>query len=547
MTAADAVPLLEVDGLDVWFRQGSRTLPIVHDVSFQMARGETVAIVGPSGSGKSVTARALLGLADGLGGRSEQRARALSLGGTDLRTLDERGWRQVRGSRIGLVLQDALVSLDPLKRVGHEVGEVLRTHGIGGSSQRWARVIESLRAVGLPDPEVRARQFPHELSGGMRQRALIASAVAGQPELLIADEPTTALDVTVQAQVIEVLRELRDAGASILLISHDLAVVAQLADRVLVMDGGRIVEQGAIGEVLADPQHATTKALLRAAEHAARHKGTAGGAPAGGAGAGKKSVLEGHGLRKVYALPGGEQLVAVADASVALWPGRITGVVGESGSGKSTLASMMLALTAPTAGSVSYRGGPFSALPERRRRALRAEIQVIPQDPFGSFDPRARVGAIVEEPLLLHTQLDRRTRRQRVIDQLGEVGLGPELLDRRPHQLSGGQRQRVAIARALITEPAVLVCDEPLSALDVMIQQQVLALLDDLVRRRELATLFISHDLGIVHQICDYVLVMKDGEVVEQGDINQVYDSPQDPYSQRLLAAVPTIRTTPPR
>ncbi|WP_116948479.1 dipeptide ABC transporter ATP-binding protein [Jiangella endophytica] len=530
-TGAAQAPLLRVRGLSVRFPGADA--PAADDVGFELRAGRVVAIVGQSGSGKSVTARALVGL---VGGGAAVGAEELTLDGADLRSLSERGWRRIRGRRIGFVLQDALQALDPLKRVGSEVGEVLREHRLAGRSERVVRARELLADVGVPDPELRARQYPHELSGGLRQRALIASSIAAGPGVLIADEPTTALDVTVQAQVLGVLRQLRDAGTGILLISHDLAVVSQLADEVLVMHGGRVVEHGPVDEVLRAPRHQHTRDLL-----AAVTRGPAVADPASDE-APRVPVLTGRGLRKTYRLPGGGELVAVRSADLDLPEGLVTGVVGESGSGKSTLAALLLGLTPPTAGVVEYDGQPFSQLTEARRRPLRREIGLVPQDPYGSFDPRSRVGGIVEEPLILHTPLRRAERHDRVVELLAEVGLGPELLQRTPAQLSGGQRQRVAIARALITSPRVLVCDEPLSALDATVQAQILDLLGEMSRKRRLTMLFISHDLGVVRRICDRVVVMKDGDIVEEGAADALFADPRHPYTRDLLAAVPVLR-----
>ena len=540
MTAGTAgAPLLRVRDLAVRFpgRDGA-PVQAADGVSLDLAAGRVVAIVGQSGSGKSVTARALVGL---VGGNATVRASELSLDGTDLRSLSERGWRRVRGRRIGFVLQDALQSLDPLKRVGSEVGEVLREHRLAARAERAARVEALLAEVGVPDPAVRARQFPHELSGGLRQRALIASAIAAGPSVLIADEPTTALDVTVQAQVLDVLRQLRDAGTGILLISHDLAVVSQLADEVLVMHGGRVVEHGERAAVLSAPQHQHTRDLLAAVPSRPPSTPSAPGTTPDEAE--RTAVVVARGLRKTYRLPDGSELVAVRSADLDLPEGLVTGVVGESGSGKSTLAAMLLGLTPPTEGTVEYDGRPFSQLTEARRRPLRREIGLVPQDPFGSFDPRSRVGGIVEEPLILHASLNRTERRDRVLEQLAEVGLGPELLRRTPFELSGGQRQRVAIARALITSPRVLVCDEPLSALDATVQAQILDLLGEMSRRRRLTMLFISHDLGVVRRVSDRVVVMKDGDIVESGPADALFADPRHPYTRDLLAAVPALRT----
>ncbi|GIG88441.1 dipeptide ABC transporter ATP-binding protein [Plantactinospora endophytica] len=540
-------PVLAVEDLHVTFRTGRREVPAVRGISFEVGPGECLAIVGESGSGKSVTARTLVGLA---GPGAEVRAERLDLAGADVRRYRDRDWRRVRGRLAGLVLQDALVSLDPLRTVGAEIGEVLRTHGMVRAGERAGRTEYLLEQVHVPEPALRARQYPHQLSGGLRQRALIASAIAGEPGLLIADEPTTALDVTVQAQILRLLAERRAAGTSLLLISHDLAVVAQLADRVLVMRDGEIVERGRTDRLLRAPEHPYTRGLL-AAVPSARSRGRrlatevrdrTGGSPALRAElpartvAPTGTVLEATGLHKRY---GSREVVR--DVSLRIARGETVGLVGESGSGKTTVAQLLFGLLDPDAGTVRFADRPWSRVPERARRPLRRRLQLISQDPLGSFDPRYGVGRIVGEAL--DPAVDRADRRDRVVALLDRVGLGADLLDRHPRQLSGGQRQRVAIARALAPRPDLIVCDEPVSALDVSVQAQVLDLLADIRAADGTALLFISHDLGVVHHLSDRVLVMHDGAVVEQGPVGDVFSYPRHPHTRALLDALPTLVT----
>ncbi|WP_341977995.1 ABC transporter ATP-binding protein [Microbacterium sp. LWO13-1.2] len=545
---AQGTPLLSVRDLTVTFHGGRVPVRAVRGVSFDIRAGESVAIVGESGSGKSVTARALLGVA---GAGAAVNAERLSWADADLRRFTERQWRGIRGRRIGLVLQDALSSLDPLRRIGAEVAEPLAVHRLLTRGQHRFRVRELLTSVGIPRPDVRARQYPHELSGGLRQRALIASALAGAPELIVADEPTTALDVTVQAQILDLLADLRSRGTALLVISHDLAVVAQIADRVLVMRDGVVVEEGPTRRVLTAPRHEYTRQLLDAVpgsgsrgrrlsddrERVGQDDATpavVGSAPV---------VVRADRLRKTYRAPGGEDTVALEEVSFALHRSEIVGIVGESGSGKSTAARVVLGLAEPDSGSVEFLGEAWSGIPEQKRRMRRPRIQHISQDPLGSFDPRQRVGAIIAEALA-RVGVPRAERPDEVGRLLESVGLTADVTGRRPSSLSGGQRQRVAIARALATRPEVIVCDEAVSALDVSVQAQVLDLLVELRDRTGVALLFISHDLGVIHHIADRVLVMKDGRVVEQGDVHEVFTAPRHPYTQQLLASLPTL---PPR
>ena len=537
-------PLLAVDNLRVSFGGDE----VVSGVSFAAYRGRCLAIVGESGSGKSVTARTLVGLT---GSGAHVRADRIELDGLDLATRSERAWRAIRGRDIGFVLQDALVSLDQLRRVGDEVSEPLRVHGRGTRASQVRKAVELLGSVGVPEPEVKARQRPYELSGGLRQRALIASAIALDPMLLVADEPTTALDVTVQAQVLDLLAEAKARGTSIIMISHDLSVVARLADEVAVMRNGQIVEHGPVHQVLHHPRHAYTQALLDAipSEHT---RGTRLVRPAEGRDVPQRTrtpidrgrpVLEARHLTKVYRGPDKVDRTVVDDVSFELFGGETVGIVGESGSGKTTTAGIALSLIAPTSGEVLLHGEAWSALPPRRRRPLRKRIGVIYQDALSSFDPRWPVGRIIVDALAMGSRppSSRSAARDRAVRLLEQVGLGAQHLEAGPLRLSGGQRQRVAIARALAPEPEVIICDEPVSALDVSIQAQVLDLLTGLQDELGVSYLFISHDLGVIHHMSDRILVMKDGRVVESGDADEVFARPRHPYTGRLLTALPRL------
>jgi peptide/nickel transport system ATP-binding protein len=543
--------LLTVEGLEVGFGSAAADDRVVHGISFTVDRGEAVAIVGESGSGKSVTARSLVGLA---GAGAHVHAARLELDGADLLGYRERQWRTVRGRRVGLVLQDALVSFDPVRTVGAELDDVLVRHAPAPRPRRRERAAELLREAGISDPGVRLDQLPHELSGGLRQRALIASALAGDPDLIVADEPTTALDVTVQAQVLGLLRRLVDGGRSLLLISHDLAAVAGVADRILVMKDGVIVEQGPARQVLGDPQHPYTRALLAAVPSgASRGRRLAGGERsqyASRLGRAWRSehapevVVEAQGLVRTFAGRDGSVRRAVDDVSFELRRGETLGVVGESGSGKSTIARLLLGLDRPDAGRVAVDGRAWAELGRGERRALRRRVQAISQDALGTFDPRHDVGRILAEALRAAADGERPTAREvraRSVELLELVGLGEQHLARHPLRLSGGQRQRVAIARALAPRPDVLVCDEPVSALDVSVQAQVLDLLADVREATGVASVFISHDLGVVHHQADRVLVLKDGRVVESGDADTVFHQPQHAYTRELLAAMPRV------
>ena len=534
---------LIVEGLSVEFAGQS----VVRNLSFTLPPGKTLALVGESGSGKSVTARSLIGLA---GEGAQVRARRLQYGDLDLLALSDRQWRRVRGKDIGFVLQDALVSLDPLRPVGKEILEVLQTHGWGDRASRAGRVLQLLERVGVPEPALRARQRSGELSGGLRQRALIASALALDPGLVIADEPTTALDATVQAQILGVLQEIKAQGSSLLIISHDLAVVAQLADEVLVLQHGEVVEQGSMHQVLTAPRHPYTRSLLDAvpAEHARGTRLSPGERTATIARTpclDQPVLLHARGLGKRYVGPDQQVRQVVDGVDFELRAGQTLGIVGESGSGKTTVARMALGLLETDDGQVRFLDQPWNGsadarVAESQRRALRRDISVIYQDPLSSFDPRWNVGQILADALDVAgvVTAEQAPHIRRLLQQ---VRLPAELAARRPLQLSGGQRQRVAIARAIASNPKVIVCDEPVSALDVSVQAQVLDLLADLQAELGLAYLFISHDLGVIRHVSDEVLVMRHCQVVEHAPVEQLFESPQHPYTQRLLGAVPRL------
>lgn len=544
-------PLLQVMDLNVSFAGKN----VVHDVSFTVHAGECLALVGESGSGKSVTARALIGLA---GPGSLVHAKTLDIGGRDARNLSQRSWRAIRGKQVGLILQDALTSLDPLRTVGKEIDDALRLHSTVSGAQRASHVIELLTAVGLDDPIRRASQRSGELSGGMRQRALIASAIALDPALIIADEPTTALDATIAASVLRLLGDLRPEGSGMLLISHDLAAVARVADSIAVMQAGKIVERGSREQIFENPQHPYTRALLAAAPedkprfsrlsppsdgpttplvqpraHAASQIET---------GAESQPLLSARGLSKSFPLANSVSFSAVRNVDFELFAGRTLGVVGESGSGKTSTARMVLGLLSPDSGSVKLFGEQWSGVPESRRRALRSSLGAIYQDPLSSFDPRLSTASLLADAISSGATRNPRCHAVRIQELLEMVGLEPEVAPRNPATLSGGQRQRVAIARALAPNPQVLICDEPVSALDVSIQAQVLDLLDDLQQRLGLSYLLISHDLGVIRHMSDSVLVMRAGEVVESGATESVFTNPKHEYTRALVAAAPDSR-----
>lgn len=536
-------PLLEVQDLSVGFGSRNHPTSVVRNVSFRIDRGQCLALVGESGSGKSVTARSLVGLT-GIG--STVQAERLAFDGTDTQGWSDAKWRSTRGDRIGFVLQDALSSLDVLRTVGAEIGEPLKLHTEMSRKARTEKVLELLTRVGVPEPELRYGQFPHQLSGGLRQRALIASAIAAEPEFLIADEPTTALDASIASQILRLLETLKGSSTGMLVVSHDLSVVARIADRIAVMQHGEIVEEGSTDAVLFDPQHAYTKSLIAAvpSPSSRRHRLSAAASdvvvhPRVSRAELTAPLVVVENISKSFVGPDRVRRTVVDDVSFSVARGSTLGIVGESGSGKTTTARILANLETPDAGSVCIDGGTWSAATPAERTRLRRQVQVVYQDPLSSFDPRFTVARIIGEAVSASGRTSRATRAARVTELLGLVRLGPEHADRRPIELSGGQRQRVAIARALAAKPALLVLDEPVSALDVSVQAQVLDLLADLQDELDLTYVFISHDLGVIFHISDEVLVMKDGRVVEAGAVNDVFTRPAHEYTRALLDALP--------
>jgi peptide/nickel transport system ATP-binding protein len=548
--------LLRVEGLSVGYRSRRDTVNAVRDVSFTVAPGETVALVGGSGSGKSTTAHSIVRLLPPSavigGGR-------IKLGGDELTTLRPRALRLVRGRRIGLIPQDPAVSLNPVMRIGRQVAEVLLLHGLADRRNAPVLAVEALAAAGLDQPTARARQYPHELSGGMRQRVLIAIALVARPSLVIADEATSALDVTVQRQVLDHLETLtRELGTSVLMITHDLGVAADRADRILVMDQGSIVETGTPDQVLRSPAHPYTKSLIQAAPSlaAANPRPAAvqvsSGAVETGAAAGRPAtaVLEAEHLVRDFQVPGAAggktTFRAVDDVSLSVAHGETLGLVGESGSGKTTVARILLRLVAPGSGRVLIDGQDVTVARGESLRKLRQEIQYVFQNPYTSLNPKMTVGDIVAEPLRSFGVGGRAEQRQRAVSWLDRVGLPASAAARRPAELSGGQRQRVAIARALVIDPRLVVLDEPVSALDVLIQAQILSLLASLQQESGVSYLFISHDLAVIRRIAHRVSVMSHGQVVEEGLVDQVLDRPRHEYTRQLVEAIPGSKTRTP-
>ncbi|MDX5361670.1 MAG: ABC transporter ATP-binding protein [Alphaproteobacteria bacterium] len=523
--------LLSVEDLGVAFRGEHGEVTAVEGASFDVRAGETVALVGESGSGKSVTALSVLGL---LPKSARHPAGSIVFKGEQLLGAGDATLRRVRGNEISIVFQEPMTSLNPLHTIEKQIGEILAVHkGLEGPAAR-ARILELLDQVGIKDPETRLASYPHQLSGGQRQRVMIAMALANEPDLLIADEPTTALDVTVQAQILELLKRLQaEQGLAILLITHDLGIVRKMAQRVNVMQGGRIVEQGETARVFDAPEHPYTRHLLAAEPKGMPHAG-ADDAPV---------VIAGEDVKVWFPIRRGllrrtvGHIKAVDGIDISVRAGRTVGVVGESGSGKTTLGLALLRLL-PSQGPISYLGKRIDGFSLADLRRLRAEMQIVFQDPYGALSPRMTVGDIVAEGLDVHyAKLKGEERRQRIADALTEVGLEAHMADRYPHEFSGGQRQRIAIARAMILKPKLVVLDEPTSALDMSVQAQIVDLLRDLQRRHDLAYVFISHDLKVVRALADHVIVMKDGKVVESGPADAVFDEPQTGYTKALMAA----------
>jgi peptide/nickel transport system ATP-binding protein len=510
--------LVDVTGLRVDFG----ALRAVDGLSFRLEEGAALALVGESGSGKSTVAAALLGLHRGTGARVEGE---VEVAGTDVQRASEEELRRLRGGQAAMVFQDPLSSLDPYYAIGDQIAEVYRVHTRASRRAARARAVEVLDRVGIPDAARRSRSRPHEFSGGMRQRALIAMALACEPRLLIADEPTTALDVTVQAQVLDLLHTLRaETGMGLLLVTHDVGVAAESVDEVLVMRHGRAVEHGPVAAVLGAPAQPYTRDLLAAVPRL--------DAPRKASSAPEEVVLEAAGLEREFGR-GKRKVTAVDDVSLTLRRGETLGIVGESGSGKTTLGRMLVGLLEPTAGSLSFEG--------RAHPGVNPAVQMVFQDPVSSLNPRRSVGEAVADPLRARGERQEKRIRERVGELLERVGLEAAHYDRYPHEFSGGQRQRVGIARALAAEPRVIVCDEPVSALDVTTQAHVVALLGELQRELGLALVFVAHDLAVVRQVSDRVVVMRRGRIVEEGPVEEVYESPRDPYTRQLLTAVPAL------
>jgi len=521
--------VLDVKDLSVTFLQEGREVRAVRGVSFHVDKGETVALVGESGSGKSVSALSTVGLLPD----SAQVGGSVTFKGQELIAASDKTLREVRGNDISFIFQEPMTSLNPLHTIEQQITESLALHqGLGGARAR-ARVLELLEKVGIRDAESRMSAYPHQLSGGQRQRVMIAMALANGPELLVADEPTTALDVTIQAQILELLVKLKqDEGMSLLFITHDLNIVRRFADRVCVMQGGEIVEQGPTAEIFDAPQHPYTQKLL-----AAESTGQPDPVPAGA-----QEILRTDALRIWFPIQRGflrrtvGHVKAVNDASLTLRAGETLGIVGESGSGKTTLALAILRLIS-SEGPIWFDGADIQGRKSRDLRSLRRHLQIVFQDPFGSLSPRMTVEQIIAEGLGVHGVPVGKTQRELVAEIMAEVGLDPTTMERYPHEFSGGQRQRIAIARAMILRPKLVVLDEPTSALDMTVQVQIVDLLRSLQRRHGLAYLFISHDLRVVRALSHKVIVMKQGDVVEAGDSDQVFQAPKSEYTRQLLAA----------
>lgn len=531
-------PALDVSGLTISYRDRNGTRTAVHGIDFSVAPGEVVALVGESGSGKSSTAQAIIGLLPENG--------RLESGSIRLNQQDIAGWPQkrldgIRGSVVSLVPQDPGNSLNPVKTIGRQVAEILIIHGKASGAVADARAVELLERVGLTQPALRATQYPHELSGGMKQRVLIAIAIALKPSLIIADEPTSALDVTVQKHILDLIDELRrEYGTAVLLVTHDLGVAADRSDRLIVLKQGRIQEQGRTADILANPQSAYTRQLLADAPSLnVRPRRVAATAEAAGKETSNDIIIV-EGLVQDFGLGGKEKgLRALDDVSFRVRRGTTHALVGESGSGKTTTIRTVAAFQKPTSGKVIVDGLDLSSPPRETLRLLRKKIQLVYQNPFGSLDPRQTIAGIVEEPLLNFEPVPRVKRAEIVAGTIEKVGLPLDVLQRRPHALSGGQRQRVAIARALVLNPQILILDEAVSALDVTVQAQILALLDTLQRDLGLTYLFVSHDLAVVRQISDTVSVLNGGKIVESGAVEDVFERPQSPYTRELIDAIP--------
>ncbi|RVJ04922.1 ABC transporter ATP-binding protein [Sinorhizobium medicae] len=552
MTKPDT--LLSVRNLSIDFHLRTHVLHAVRNVSFDLKRGQTMALVGESGSGKSVTARALMRIIDKPG---RMMGGQILLDGpngpVDVARFKE-GSREVlaiRGGRIGLIFQEPMSSLSPVHTIGSQIVEAVRLHRRVSKSEARARCVELLRQVEIPQPELMADRYTFEFSGGMRQRAMIAMALACDPQVLIADEPTTALDVTTQAEILDLIKRLQDArGMAMLLITHDMGIVAEVADDVAVMRFGKIVEQGPVDDIFHASQHPYTRQLLDATVKL--ESGAAIRALPASLTPSVEPVLSVRNLTKIYGAPsrmfarsGGRGLVAVDDASLDLFPGENLGIVGESGSGKTTLGRMILRIVEPTSGTVTYRADATSApvdvtaLGKVDLRRYHQDVRLIFQDPFASLNPRMTVKQIIGDPLVISKGMSGKAVEVRVAELMGKVGLDPLAMERYPHAFSGGQRQRIGIARALALNPTVIVADEATSALDVSIRSQILDLMIDIQKQLHLSFIFISHDISVVRYFCDRVAVMHRGKIVEVGDAETICTNPSQPYTRRLISSVP--------
>ncbi|WP_328408397.1 ABC transporter ATP-binding protein [Nocardia sp. NBC_00403] len=552
-------PLLEIEDLNVCFSSEGKQIPAVRDVSLSVYPGQTVAIVGESGSGKTTTAHSIIDLLPGTG---QITSGSILFDGRDLAKASKKDIVAVRGSGIGLVPQDPMSNLNPVWKVGFQIRETLAANGIAKGKAAAKRAIELLEEAGMSDAQRRVNQYPHEFSGGMRQRALIAIGLACRPKLLIADEPTSALDVTVQRQILDHLDGLTsELGTAVLLITHDLGLAAERAEHLVVMYRGRVVESGPALQILREPQHLYTKRLVNSAPSLAsqrlssvrerveiRKQAVQVAEEAAAADTESAAVSDGvvvaENLTKAFKMRGNapwksSDFIAVDEVSFRLERGTTTAIVGESGSGKSTVAQMVLGLLEPTSGKVTFDGKEVAKLDRKGAFAFRRRVQPIFQDPYGSLDPMYSIYRTIEEPLRTHRIGTSKEREATVRELLDKVSLPSTVMRRYPNELSGGQRQRVAVARALALSPEVVVCDEAVSALDVLVQAQILKLLNDLQAELGLSYLFITHDLAVVRQIADEVLVMQNGKVVEAATTNEVFDNPREEYTRRLLDAIP--------
>jgi len=541
-------PLLDVINLQISFGEGELVEYAVDGISFSINRGQTFVLLGESGSGKSVTALSIMRLLP-VAARINQGN--IILDGVDLLALPESAMRDVRGGRIAMIFQEPQTSLNPVLTAGQQIGETLKRHKNLRGSEQHKRSIELLDAVGIPEPDRRINEYPHQFSGGMKQRIMIAIALAGEPELLIADEPTTALDVTIQAQVLDILRQLqKDTGMAILFITHDLAVASEMADHVAVMRYGKIVEQNTRDSFYANPGHPYSRELFAALPSKAKRDSEAQSSHTEQKDNDEHALLKVRDLKVHFPIKKGflkktvGYVRAVDGVSIDIYSGQTLAMVGESGSGKTTMGKGILQLLHATDGSVVFDGQELTQLKGKALRQRRSDIQIIFQDPYSSMNPRMMIVDVIAEGMIAQGIGGSKQQRIKRVDELLEqVGLEPKHKSRYPHEFSGGQRQRICIARALAVEPKLIVCDEPTSALDVSVQAQILDLLKDLQKNMGLAYLFITHNISVVEYLAHYVAVMYQGKIVEQGTVDEVLTNPQNPYTQKLLAAVPRIKT----